>query len=132
MELAGPCKRGMGPETAEEGPLQPIQKQVPKSLLLAVDGAQAWKPAADGCLILTGVNHEKKIFTPASKVAKKDPKQSQGSQESSVTMLLKVSSVTSRNMLRKTNSKGRNAKAKMRSHKVLLDSSEISIRLAGS
>ena len=65
-------------------------------------------PAADGCLILTGVNHEKKVFTPASKVAKKDPKQSQGSQESSVTMLLKVSSVTSRNMLRKTNSKGRN------------------------
>lgn len=63
-------------------PTHPL-KQVPKSAMLAVDGAQASKRAADGCLILTGVNHEKKIFTPASKVARKDPKQSQGSQESS-------------------------------------------------
>lgn len=124
-------------------PTHPL-KQVPKSVLLAVDGAQAWKRAADGCLILTGGNHEKKVFTPASKVAKriqsraKGPKKAAKQPKSSitalqvVTMLLKVSSVTSRQMLRKTNSKGRNAKAKMRSRKVRLDSSEFSIRLAGS
>ena len=55
-------KRGMGPETAEEVP-PAMQKQVPKSALLAVDGARAWKRAADGRLILTGVNHQKKMFT---------------------------------------------------------------------
>ena len=86
-------KRGMGPETAEE--VSPaIQKQVPKSALLPVDGARAWKRAADGRQILTGVNHQKKIFTPASKVEKKiapgfsqiSPKQIQGSQEGSCSL----------------------------------------------
>lgn len=97
-------------------PTHPL-KQVPKSVLLAVDGAQAWKRAADGCLILTGGNHEKKVFTPASKVAKriqsraKGPKKAAKQPKSSitalqvVTMLLKVSSVTSRKCSEKPTAK---------------------------
>lgn len=126
-------QRGMGPETAEE--VTPaIQKQVPKSALLAPDGARAWKRAADGRVILTGVNHQKKIFTPASKVAKKDLKPATarflkskakgpkkvaaeykkhyriaGGDNAAESVFGHIS-----NMLRKTNSKGRNAKAKMR------------------
>ena len=141
-------KRGMGPETAEE--VSPhIQKQVPKSALLAVDGARAWKRAADGRQILTGVNHQKKIFTPASKVDKKDLKpasvrflqgRSKGPKKvaAAYKQHYRVAGGDNAaegvfghisNMLRKTNSKGRNAKAKMRT--LLAQSSAALLRRPG-
>ena len=62
-------KRGMGPETVQEVS-GPIQKQTPASALLGVDGGKAWKKAAEGRIVLRGVSHQTKIFTPASKVSK--------------------------------------------------------------
>ena len=35
-----------------------------------MDGGKAWKKAAEGRIVLRGVSHQTKIFTPASKVSK--------------------------------------------------------------
>ena len=107
------------------------------------------KRAADGRLILTGVNHQKKIFTPASKIAKKDLKPASARfLKSKAKGTKKVAAEYKKhfrlaggdnaaegvfghisNMLRKTNSKGRNAKAKMRT--LLAQSSAALLRRPG-
>lgn len=66
--------RGSKPETkAEVTPL--VTRKMPRGGLLAADGARAWKGAArsaDKAPLLPGVCHQKKVFTPTSRVLKKD------------------------------------------------------------
>ena len=126
-------KRGMGPETVEEVS-GPIQKQTPASALLGVDGARAWKGAAAGRIVLGGVNHQTKVFTPASKVSKQKlpaktkkflDKQSNGKRKGA-RMYQRHFRLAGgdncaegifghlANIMRKTNSRGRHAKPQMR------------------
>ena len=126
-------KRGMGPETVQEVS-GPIQKQTPASALLGVDGGKAWKKAAEGRIVLRGVSHQTKIFTPASKVSKQKlpaktkkflEKQSNGKRKGA-RMYQRHFRVAGgdncaegifghlANIMRKTNSRGRHAKPQMR------------------
>ena len=126
-------KRGIGPETISE--VRPaIQLQTPLTALLGVDGAKAWPAAAGPRLILGGVNHQKKVFTPASAVSKKGLKkptaqflarQSRGKKKGAASYkqhyrvaggdhAVQGTFGMISNCLRKTNSRGRNAKSKTR------------------
>ena len=66
--------RGSKPETKEEvTPL--VTSKMPHGGLLAADGAKAWQSAArraKEALLLKGVSHQKKIFTPTTRVPKQD------------------------------------------------------------
>ena len=65
--------RGSKPETKSEvTPL--VQQKVPQGAILAADGAAAWVSAAKTgkTHLLKGVSHAKKIFTPVSRLLKKD------------------------------------------------------------
>lgn len=64
-------KRGSPPETKSEmTPL--LQGSLGKGVVVAPDGARAWRAAASGHARLTGVSHLRKIYTPASQLQKKD------------------------------------------------------------
>lgn len=78
--LASPCRRRLvtAREVWAQKPSQKlvlsrpaIQSQTPLTALLGVDGAKAWPAAAGPRVILGAVNHQKKVFTPASAVSKK-------------------------------------------------------------
>lgn len=66
--------RGSKPETKlEVTPL--VEQKVPHGAILAADGAAAWVSAANAgkkVPLLKGVSHAKKIFTPVSRLQKKD------------------------------------------------------------
>ena len=66
--------RGSKPETKlEVTPL--VEQKVPHGAILAADGAGAWVSAANAgkkVPLLKGVSHAKKIFTPVSRLQKKD------------------------------------------------------------
>ena len=64
-------KRGSPPETkAEMTPL--LQRTLGKGVIVAPDGAPAWTAATAGHARLKGVSHLNKVFTPASKLNKRD------------------------------------------------------------
>lgn len=141
-------KRGMGPESTSEVK-SVIQRQTPDTALLGVDGAKAWRGAAGSRIVLEGVNHQKKIFTPASsvpaKVLKKPAQRFLKNQSRGATKGAKAYKSHYRvaggdnavegafgmvsNCLRKTNSRGRNAKCNTRT--LLAQSAAALVRKAG-
>ncbi|CAE7541319.1 unnamed protein product [Symbiodinium microadriaticum] len=65
--------RAMPPETVADVKPQ-MDKQLGSGVVFAPDGARAWLAATreSDVPVLTGVNHNKKVFTPVSTLAKKD------------------------------------------------------------
>ncbi|CAE7488892.1 unnamed protein product, partial [Symbiodinium necroappetens] len=65
--------RAMPPETVADVKPQ-MDQQLGSGVVFAPDGARAWLAATreSDVPVLTGVNHNKKVFTPVSTLAKKD------------------------------------------------------------
>ena len=67
------CRKGCGPESKVEVS-STIAEKVKASCLLAPDGAPAFRAAAKsaGLQVLGGVSHSRKVFTPTSRLSRRD------------------------------------------------------------